>query len=195
MRLPTDPELNDLATRAVGRVVTYEERLFMGPWTQLASPVFERGFVQYHWLQRAQWKPDSWVLELAAFDKDSHKSIGIGGLSAERFAVTRSVTTGSWILPEYRGRGLGKELRRALLALAFDGLGAVEARSSAYVHNAASNAISRSLGYQPDGVKRDAVNGDRHWWKLDVEVYQPHSAVRIHGLDQCLELFLGTPET
>ena len=36
----------------------------------------------------------------------------------------RTVGTGSWLGRPYQGRGIGKEMRGAVLALAFDGLGA-----------------------------------------------------------------------
>jgi hypothetical protein len=31
------------------------------------GPQFERGFVQFHWRQRAGWSPERWSLELAVF--------------------------------------------------------------------------------------------------------------------------------
>ena len=54
-------------------------------------------------------------------------------------------------------------MRAAVLAFAFDGLGAQVAESSAFLDNAASNAVSRALGYEengfgslaPQGVARD----------------------------------------
>jgi hypothetical protein len=41
-------------------------------------------------------------------------------------------------------------MRAAILHLAFDGLGAKEASSDAFVDNHGSNAISRGLGYEPN---------------------------------------------
>ena len=42
-------------------------------------------------------------------------------------------------------------MREAVLHLAFDGLGAKEATSDAFVDNHGCNAISRDLGYEPNG--------------------------------------------
>jgi RimJ/RimL family protein N-acetyltransferase len=43
-------------------------------------------------------------------------------------------------------------MRSAILHLAFDGLGAREASSEAFTDNEASNAVSRALGYEPNGT-------------------------------------------
>ena len=51
-----------------------------------------------------------------------------------------------------RGQGLGKAMRRAVLALAFDHLGAEAAITSAWHDNVASLGVSRSLGYRDNGV-------------------------------------------
>ncbi len=42
-------------------------------------------------------------------------------------------------------------MREAVLHLAFEGLGAREASSDAFVDNGGSNGISRHLGYEPNG--------------------------------------------
>jgi RimJ/RimL family protein N-acetyltransferase len=65
-------------------------------------------------------------------------------------------------------------MRRTVLALAFDHLGARRAESSAEVSNAASFAVSRSCGYQPNG---DAV------------------AMDMDGVVRTEQRFVVTPET
>ncbi|MGN6130449.1 MAG: GNAT family N-acetyltransferase [Nocardioidaceae bacterium] len=67
------------------------------------------------------------------------------------FAAVGTVTTFSWLSTDERGRGLGREMRAAILHLAFDGLGAKEAASDAFIDNHGSNAISHGLGYDPNG--------------------------------------------
>lgn len=62
------------------------------------------------------------------------------------------------LAPSLRHRGLGTEMRSAILHLAFDGLDAREASSEAFADNEASNAVSRSLGYEPTGT-RPALTG------------------------------------
>ena len=73
--------------------------------------------------------------------------------------VLRTVHTGSWLGRAYQGRGLGKEMRAAVLGFAFDGLGAQVAESSAFLDNAASNGVSKSLGYEENGLGSLAPQG------------------------------------
>ena len=45
-------------------------------------------------------------------------------------------------------------MRRAICAFVFDHLDADEITSAAYTDNPASNAVSRKVGYRPNGVVR-----------------------------------------
>src|ERR1039458_5437089 len=121
LRLSYDAELMGLAEKAAGRVLPAEKADFMGPWTQLPSPEFERSFMQYHWLTRADWKPESWTLNLGVYPEDRDEPVGIMGIVGKGFVELRSVSTGSWLLPEWCGKGLGREARAAVLHLAFAG--------------------------------------------------------------------------
>jgi RimJ/RimL family protein N-acetyltransferase len=152
LRLPPEAELLPLAEQAAGRVVTREQAGFMGPWTQIPSPEFERAFMQYHWAQRAHWSAERWSLDLGIYPAGHDAPVGAMSMIAGNFARLRSAETGSWLLPEWRGQGLGREAREAMLHLLFEGLGAREARSSAHPDNAPSHAVSRALGYQADGT-------------------------------------------
>lgn len=85
------------------------------------------------------------------------------------FAELGTVSTFSWLGPEYRGRGIGTEMRTAVLHLAFDGFGAQEAASEAFTDNEASNRVSEMLGYQPNGTGWATRRGDParvRRWKL-----------------------------
>jgi hypothetical protein len=75
-------------------------------------------------------------------------------VGAEHFRAVRSVETGSWLGRAYQGRGLGREMREAILHLAFAGLDAEEALSGAFEDNAASLATSRAVGYEENGQAR-----------------------------------------
>jgi RimJ/RimL family protein N-acetyltransferase len=118
--------------------------------------------------------------------------VGIQDIGATDFGVLREVHTGSWIGQRFQGRGIGTQMRAAVLHLAFEGLGAREATSAAHRDNAASNAISRKLGYVPDGMDRlvargEAVVHDRY--RLDREAWLAHRTVPVtmDGLtDACL---------
>jgi len=69
----------------------------------------------------------------------------------ERFSRLRTVDTSSWLVQELRGRGLGQEMRAAVLGLAFDHLGADFAVSSAWASNGSSLGVSFALGYENNG--------------------------------------------
>lgn len=110
------------------------------------------------WHSWGTWSPQEWNLPFAAY----HGSdlVGFQTLEGSDFVATRTVDTASWLVPDARGRGWGKQMRRAVLGLAFGPLAARYAISSAWHDNAASLGVSASLGYRPNG--RSALNaGDR----------------------------------
>ncbi len=77
------------------------------------------------------------------------------------YAVSRELMTGSWLDCRYRGRGIGKKARHAVLHAAFAGFQAETVISSALTTNPASNRVSLACGYQPDGVEVKVVHGQR----------------------------------
>jgi RimJ/RimL family protein N-acetyltransferase len=77
-------------------------------------------------------------------------------LGARDFPVVREVTTSSWLGLPYQGRGFGTEARIGLLTLAFDFLEAEAALTEVFQDNHSSQGVSRKLGYEPDGISRDA---------------------------------------
>jgi len=184
LRVPGEDELLRLAERAAGNILTPEQARFMGAWTQLESPRFEREFMRFHWRARAEWSPTSWRLGLGVCAGGELWG-SMDGFATE-FPQLRTVTTGSWLLPEARGRGLGKEMRAAIVQLFFAGLGAREVRSSAHPDNAASLGVSRALGYREDGTEMilsavGAVEAVR--MRLRREDWVPRADIEISGLD------------
>lgn len=171
--------LADVAARGVHDPATMP---FLTPWTDAEPPYLQRGAFQYWWRCRADTQPESWKLNFAVLTEE--QVIGGCGLNADDFDVLRSAETGSWLGLAYQGRGLGKELREALLHLAFDGFGAEVATTGAFADNHASLGVTRSLGYEFEGrrrvVRRDAVaeiHGFRmtrqHWTSIrrdDIEL-------------------------
>jgi RimJ/RimL family protein N-acetyltransferase len=113
--------------------------------------------------------------------------------SAADFPALREVRTGSWLGRAHQGRGIGKEMRSAVLHLAFEGLGAETARTDAWEDNLASLHVTRSLGYQEDGERRALRRGQP---VRMLEFRMPRadwSATRrddivITGLDGCLDV-------
>ena len=86
--------------------------------------------------------------------------VGTQGLTAHSFAALRSGHTGSWLGLRFHGRGIGTRMRRAVCAFAFDELAATEVRSAAFLDNPASLAVSRKVGYRPDGTDRLLRRGE-----------------------------------
>jgi RimJ/RimL family protein N-acetyltransferase len=192
LRLPTDDELVELLGLASAGIHPPDEMPFGISWTDLPSPQFERGFLQYHWSVRAGWTPADWILNLGVWNDG--QLVGTQGLGAKEFASLRVVHTGSWLGREFQGHGIGKKMRAAVLGLAFDHLGAEWATSGAFIDNPASLAVSRALGYQPDGYERHAPRGvakDLRRFRMTLDDWRSRArpAVDVVGLDACRDLF------
>ena len=191
LRLPTDDDLMELARVAAAGVVEEGKTVFLVPWHKLPSTALERQFLLHWWHVRGTWSPAKWQLPLAVVADG--RPIGMQDLLASDFAIRRSVSTGSWLGREFHGHGHGTEMRAAVLALAFDGLGAEIAKSGYFVGNDASARVSSKLGYLPDGEEIYAVEGrrivekmvkvTRETWRRDLY------PVTIDGLEPCLGLF------
>ena len=85
-------------------------------------------------------------------------------------------------------------MRSAVLAFAFDALGARAATSSAFLDNTASNAVSRSLGYAEDGrgaLAPGGVSRETQRFRMTADAWRsrPRAAVEIEGLDACRDMF------
>ncbi len=192
LRLPDESDLIALARLAEAGVHDPATQPFAVPWTDVAPVDRARGTMRYHWSCWGSWEPGNWTLNLvAACDA---VVVGTIGLSARDFAVMREVRTGSWLGQEHQGRGFGTQMRAAVLALAFDGLGARFATSSAFAFNAASLAVSARLGYADDGTDRRLIRGkpaDLKRLRLDREVWQAHREIEVTmaGLEPCLPFF------
>jgi RimJ/RimL family protein N-acetyltransferase len=148
---PIDDEgLYELAELALRGIHPVEEMPFLQPWTDQPPDELVRGVVQHQWAARSRLQPTNWSLGFLA--RCDGQVIGVQDLSARDFAITREVSTGSWLGSGYQGRGFGTEMRAAALLLAFDHLGATAARSGAYVDNPASLRVSEKLAYRRDGT-------------------------------------------
>ena len=187
LRLPSDEELLRLRDVALAGIHPPEFMPFTVAWTddpELAN------FLPYHELRRREWSPDDWHLELGVWLEG--EPAGVQVVHGVEFARTRSVMTGSWLGQRFQGRGVGTEMRTAVLELAFRGLGAEVANSGAIDGNAASLAVSRKLGYRHVGRSTVTSRGEavghadlalrRHEWR-------PPFPVEILGLEPCLPLF------
>jgi RimJ/RimL family protein N-acetyltransferase len=133
--VPLDLELDPAATTYPGRT----------------DPRTHHGTVlhQEYWKAYGTWRPESWRLLLTV--RCAGERIGVQALEGDEFAKLRTVDSFSWLVPGVRGRGLGRQMREAVLALAFGPLEARAAITSAWHDNHASLGVSRALGYQPNG--------------------------------------------
>ncbi len=81
-------------------------------------------------------------------------------------------------------------MREAVLHLAFDGLGAKEASSDAFVDNDGSNAISRRLGYEPNGTDWATRRGEPallNRWRLSRNTWEARRRddIQLHNIEAC----------
>lgn len=199
LRLPTDDEIGATALAVKANGIHGETIPFVVDWAGTPSPEFEMGVARFHWTQRAAFTPESWNLPLSAF-RDG-EPIGTQDIGATKFAAHRSVATGSWLLKNHQGLGLGTEMRAAVLELAFVGLDAHEALSESRVGNEGSAGVSRSLGYEANGMKRTSFGDqvdDEDLWRLTRDRWQAHRPdmdITIDGLDSCRHMFGLSPNS
>ncbi|XVQ86327.1 GNAT family N-acetyltransferase [Microbispora siamensis] len=190
LRLPGLDDLDALADRAAGDVHDPGEMPFGEPWTDAPPHERARSTVQIHFRQWGTWSPGDWSCSFVTVWEG--QVVGVQEMRARDFAVTREVATGSWIGLPFQGRGIGTEMRAAVLHLAFTGLGARYATSSAFLDNPRSLAVSRRLGYQEDGLAVEKRRGEaalQQRLRLSRDEWTTPDGFEIHGLEPCLPLF------
>ena len=157
MRCPTDDDCARLIELVKEPVHDDDFMPFLVPWTRPPSPERERNSLQHWWRQRANLTADDWTLSFMVIADG--EPAGVQDITGRRFSIARSVKTGSWLVQRRHGEGIGKEMRAAVLHLAFAHLGALEAQTSAFEDNAPSLGVTRSLGYEPNGSYIDVREG------------------------------------
>lgn len=182
LRPDDDEGLYELAALALRGVHPPEEMPFRFDWTDQAPEALVRGTLQHHWGARSRLTPSDWNVNFLV--RHDGRVIGSQSLVAKDFAITREVSTGSWLGGAHQRQGFGTEMRAAVLLLAFDHLGAATARSGAFTDNPASLRTSEKLGYRRDGTSTHARRGTaateirlvldaasfvRPQWSLDVD--------------------------
>jgi RimJ/RimL family protein N-acetyltransferase len=176
--LPDDVELDPAATRYPGLSEAVNRRVIG---------------CQHYWKSYGSWRPERWRLPFCV--RAGGELVGVQELEAEDFAALRTVYSSSHLIGPARGRGIGRQMRRAVLALAFGPLAAEAAVSSAWQDNHASLAVSRALGYLPNGEARhrrdDRVDtmlyrrlSRSDWLAADLA-----SGVAVEGVEPCLPYF------
>jgi RimJ/RimL family protein N-acetyltransferase len=197
MRVPREDEFGALIALIEAGIHDPATMPFTSPFTDVPAPRRARESAQFWWRQRAEWSPDKWSYTGAVYVEG--QVVGVQGMMSDHFGAMRSVETGSWLGRAFQGQGLGREMRQAVLHLAFEGLGAEVAHSGAFHDNAASLATSRSVGYVDNGETRALRRGtadrilkvrmDRATWEE-----RRRDDIEITGLDGCLDMFIAPPK-
>jgi RimJ/RimL family protein N-acetyltransferase len=146
------------------------------------------GWLRAIWRRRGTVEPGMWRLYFVVMVDG--RPVGEQTLTGVDFAALGTVTTFSWLSTDLRRRGLGHEMRAAVLHLAFAGLGAKEASSDAFVDNVGSNAVSRALGYEPNGFDWATRQGEPallNRWRLTRGAWEGRRRddIGLHGLEAC----------
>lgn len=164
------------------------------PWDDPSSfyepdpDVRVRKWLQGVWRGRGTVRPDVWRLYFVVLVDG--EPLGQQDLTGHAFNDFGTIETTSWVSANARQRGIGTEMRSAILHLAFEGLGATEAHSEAAVDNAGSNAVSERLGYERNGTawathQGKPVLGQR--WRLGRETWaaRRREDITMSGVEEC----------
>jgi RimJ/RimL family protein N-acetyltransferase len=191
LRLGSRDELVELGRVAEAGIHPPEEMPFSVAWTDaIGSADFVDGFVAFHEDALASWSPEKWSLNLLV--RAGGTLVGTQSVAAERFAEERAIATGSWLGQDHQRRGIGTEMRAAVLEFAFAGLGAETAVSGWLEGNEASRRVSEKLGYHETGARTESPRGEpvvAHEMTLGRADWRCPIPVRIEGLEDCLPLF------
>lgn len=153
------------------------------------SPEREWRWLRSIWRGRSRVEPGFWRLYFVVLVDG--EPVGMQDLKGTDFTKFGTVSTFSWLAPGRRGQGIGREMRAAVLHLAFAGLGAREAESDAFIDNQASNQVSRALGYEPNGFDWDTRRGEAariQRWRLTRDAWERvrRDDIELVGVAECL---------
>jgi RimJ/RimL family protein N-acetyltransferase len=181
----------ELAELAIDGVHAPDTMPFNIPWTRQAPDVLRREYPKHVWASRARFGPEDWSLKFAVLVDG--EVAGVQDAFAKGFPVVRQFETGSWLGLRFQGRGIGTEMRAAVLQLCFDGLGAIRAETGAWEDNPASQAVTRKLGYADNGwtyMDREGTRRRMLKFAIEREQWEPRRRddIAIEGLEPCLPL-------
>jgi len=188
----SDDDVPGLVELALSGVHEPGEMPFSVPWTEADPATLPANMYRYFSHVRATFTPEKFDLLFAV--RVAGQLVGAQALHTRDFALTRTGETGSWLARRAQGSGIGTRMRRAVCALAFDALAATEITSAAFVDNGASLAVSRKVGYQPNGfvrLKRRAGEvALNQKLVLTPQTFVRGAPITVYGLDP-LKQFLG----
>ena len=195
LRWPSMDDLVALAALAAEGVHEEDKMPFYTPWTRGTPMERARNVLRWNWKGWGQWDPDKW--SWGAVTVVDGVVVGTQGMQATDYGVCRTVETGSWLGRAHQGQGIGKEMRGAMLHLAFAGLDAETATTGAFSANAASLGVT-PLGYRENGAKHHSVEGRRVrelMFTLDRTTWEQtrREDITLEGVEAARPLF-GLPE-
>lgn len=192
LSIVTDEDIPGLVDLALSGIHPPDQMPFAIGWTLDDPARLPANNFRFYSSIRASFTPEKFTLQFAV--RVAGQLVGSQGLSTEDFAVTRTGETGSWLAQRFQSQGIGTRMRRAVCAFGFDGLGAVEMTSGAFLDNPASLAVSRKVGYRPNGVTRMKRRQDEaaphQRLLLTPETFVRGAPITIEGLAPLLA-FLG----
>lgn len=162
LRLPSYDDLSELARVAAEGVHDPGAMPFVEPWTD--QPPDERALsvVRYNLGRPSEWTPQKWDLDFVVVHEGA--LVGVQDRRASDCAVTRQVGPGSWLGRAHQGKGVGAEMRAAVLHLAFAEPGARTAVSGPSRATGPLNGSrsGRAIGATASACRRCGGGG---WWR------------------------------
>ncbi len=190
--VPDDKALAELADLAFAGIHDPVRMPFLVAWTETPPERFHAQFVQHHWGQRSSFSPERWGLDFAVWNDGT--LVGTQGVSTHNFLTTRTGETGAWLGRRFHGRGIGTRMRQALCAFLFDHLDFEVVTSGAFLDNPASLAVSRKVGYQPNGIgrkqRREGEAAEHQDLRLTPETFRRGEPIQVEGV-AALRRFVG----
>jgi RimJ/RimL family protein N-acetyltransferase len=187
-----ESDLPEALEIVLGGIHPEEQMPFMRPWTAVPRAELVGNTLRHWWTQRGSATPEDWSVPFAV--RIDGVLAGLQDLVGRAFAVRRLVSTGSWLGQAHQGRGIGTEMRCAVLQFAFDSLGATRADSGAFLDNPASLRVSEKVGYQLDGTavheRRPGERAVEQRLTLTPETFRrPSWTVGVDGFEPCRSFF------
>ena len=194
LRLPTDEELAPLMVLArkghpSARRDAVRRRLVDAPEPGVRARLHAAPLGRC----AARGRPTDWFLNLMT-ELDG-VPIGSQSIGAKDFAIHRTVgTPGRGSAWSSRAAGSARRCARRSSASPSTGSARGSRRPSAFLDNAASNAVSRGLGYEENGFGSLAPQGvarTTQQFRMTDECWRsrPRPPLTIEGLDACREMF------
>ena len=171
-------EISSLADVALGEIHPNDYMPFGSPWS-LGTPEQRRNKLHSWYERRLQENSHevwTWLFKVSL----KGKIIGSTNLHSQNFSTSRTVSTGSWLLREWQGKGFGTTMRLCLLQLAFEHIGATRAESEAWEDNIASRRVNEKCGYRVVGkhsLLREGSLATMIQYSLTVKDWRQRSAI------------------